>query len=482
MTKRWLKLAAVPVALALVAGACGDDDDDASDSEETTAETEADGGDGDDAEGGDEGDAGGSGDVPAANPDAAGAKFTLFGASTGTEGDAMAGFIDVYNEAAGTEITWTGSDDFEAQLHIRIDGGDPPAVAATPQPASICTTAVGSAVALEDLGYDIAELETNHSKAWMDLGLCEDGMHYGVPGWPNYKSIVFDHEPSFEAAGYEIPATYEELVALSEQAVADGWTPWCFGYESGGATGWPGTDWIEDIYGRTVDQETYSAWTKGEVRFEDEGVQNAFGIFEEILFGDGFVLGGAENVPGVAFSDSSGPLFQDNAGPNGDGPGCLMLKQGSFIQNFFNQQPEYEEGEEEEIGVFDFPSVDGNTIALGGGDTFIIFDDDPAVAAVVQDWTSPEWQCVLASGHGVEGVERLPGHKDTSLDCYENENNRKFAAAVTEALGSNTFYFDGGDLMDPAVGQGSFWEGMVVHAQGTSVPDVVALIDSGWPS
>ena len=159
-----------------------------------------------------------------------------------------------------------------------------------------------------------------------------------------------------------------------------------------------------------------------------------------------------------------------------------MLKQGSFIQNFFAQQPEYEAGEEDEIGVFDFPAIDGKTIALGGGDTFIIFDDDPAVAAVVKDWTSPEWQCVLASGHGIEGVERLPAHKDTSLDCYNNEKNRAFAESVTTALADNTFYFDGGDLMDPAVGQGTFWEGMVEFARGMSTQDTAELIDSGWPN
>jgi len=231
-----------------------------------------------------------------------------------------------------------------------------------------------------------------------------------------------------------------------------------------------------------VDQETYIAWTKGEVKFEDPQVEEAMDKFGEILFGDGYVLGGASNVPGIDFRDAPGPLFQDSEGPNGDGPGCLMLKQGSFIQNFFAQQPEYEAGEEDEIGVFDFPAIDGKTIALGGGDTFIIFDDDPAVAAVVKDWTSPEWQCVLASGHGIEGVERLPAHKDTSLDCYNNEKNRAFAESVTTALADNTFYFDGGDLMDPAVGQGTFWEGMVEFARGMSTQDTAELIDSGWPN
>ncbi len=486
MTKRWLKLAAVPVALALVAASCGDDDDDDSSgdtaAEESTDETTGDATD----EGTDDGGGGETADTSGltASPEAEGAEFTLFGAAGGVEADALTGFLDVYNEVAGTNIQYTGSDDFESQLRIRIEGNDPPEVAASPQPGTICTSAEGSAVALEDAGFDIAEMETNHSKFWMDLGQCSDGNHYGVPGWPNYKSIVFYHEPTFESAGYEIPETYDDLVALSEQAVADGWTPWCMGYGNGPNTGWPGTDWIEDIYGRTVDEETYIGWTKGEVPFTDPGVEAAFDLYGEILFGEGFILGGSSNVPEINFDDTPGPLFQDNAGPNGDGPGCLMMKQGSFIQNFFSQQPDYEEGEEEEIGVFDFPAVDGKTIALGGGDTFILFDagENNENAAVLQDWTTPEWQCVLASGHGVAGVERLPAHKDVSLDCYKNENNRVFAEAVTEALGTNTFYFDGGDLMDPAVGQGSFWAGMNDFARGADTAAVLEEIQAGWPS
>src|SRR5688572_16448450 len=131
------------------------------------------------------------------------AEFTLFGAPTGVEGEALQGFIDVYNEQTGSSITYTGVSEFEQQLRIQVDGGDPPAVAFTPQPASICSFAdEGVLVSLEDMGFDIAAMEANHSKYWMDLGLCEDGNHYGIPWFPNYKSIIFYHIPTFEEGGY----------------------------------------------------------------------------------------------------------------------------------------------------------------------------------------------------------------------------------------------------------------------------------------
>lgn len=471
MTSRKLWIALL-LALAMIATACGGGDDDGGD-EESSETSEADG----DEDGGDAG--GGTADE-------VGADFTLFGAPTGIEGDALGGFIDVYNEATGSSIEFTGSDDFETQLQIRVDGGDPPAVAFTPQPGTICGLAdAGELVSLEEMGFDIASMEENHSEFWMNLGLCEDGNHYGIPWFPNFKSIVFYHEPTFTEMGYEVPETYEDMVALSQQIVDDGMTPWCFGFESGGATGWPGTDWIEDIFVRLHGADAYSQWFQHEIPFDDPQVVEAFDTFGQIFNGEGFVLGGAENVPGVNFNDSPGPLFSDP-------PGCLMLKQGSFISNVFVDQPEYEEGEESEIQTFPFPTIGGQSGALGGGDTLIVFDGAEENVQAVMDWITPEWQCVLASstgggvsdfgGHGVEGVERLPGHKDVNLDCYETEQSRAFAEAITTALDEQTFVFDASDLMPPAVGQGSFWEGMVDFAGGASSEEVTSTIESSWPS
>jgi alpha-glucoside transport system substrate-binding protein len=319
----------------------------------------------------------------------------------------------------------------------------------------------------------------------MDLGVCADGNHYGIPWFPNFKSIVFYHQPTFEAEGYEIPETWDDLVALSTQAVADGYTPWCMGFESGDATGWPGTDWIEDILVRQAGAEVYADWFNHEIPFNDPAVVAAFDTFGELFFGEGFVLGGAENAAATNFQDSPGPLFDDPQ------PGCLMLKQGSFISNFFEQAPNYEAGEESEISVFPFPSIDGNVGAMGGGDTLLVFENTEQIVQVIEDWISPEWQCTLASetgggiaehgGHGVAGVERLPGHKDVDPDCYDSESAKAFATSVTEALAANTFVFDASDLMPPAVGQGSFWEAMVNWSTGTTTQEVVDAVEASWP-
>ncbi|CAN5848741.1 ABC transporter substrate-binding protein [soil metagenome] len=455
---RWLVLLTV---LAMVLVACGDD---------ATPDTTA-------APGTDE-----TTDPGGAGP----ASFTLFGAPTGVEGEALTGFVNVYNEATDSDITFRGSDGFEQELRIAVDGGDPPAVAFTPQPASICDFADdGHLVSLEDMGFDIAEMQDNHSAYWVGLGECADGQHYGIPWFPNFKSVVFYHQPTFEAQGYETPGTWDDMIALSQQIVDDGMTPWCFGFESGGATGWPGTDWIEDIFVRLHGAEAYEQWYNHEIPFNDPMVAEAFDTFGELFHAEGFVLGGAENVAGINFNDSPGPLFTDP-------PGCLMLKQGSFIANVFADQPAYTDGAEEDIGVFAFPDIDGNTGAMGGGDTLIVFDGSPEIVAALQDWISPTWQCTLASasgggiaengGHGVAGVERLPGHKDVDPGCYETESSTTFAEAITTALGENTFVFDASDLMPPEVGQRTFWDEIVEWSRGKDTQAALDAVEASWPS
>ena len=108
----------------------------------------------------------------------------------------------------------------------------------------------------------------------MALGEYE-GKHYGLPTNINLKSMVWYPKDDFDAAGYEVPETWDDLIALSDQIVEDGSTPWCVGFESGGDTGWPATDWMEDIMLRTAGPEVYDQWVAHEIPFNDPAVKAA---------------------------------------------------------------------------------------------------------------------------------------------------------------------------------------------------------------
>ena len=239
---KWLALF---LALAMVAAACGDDD-----STDTTA--------------------GGSGG------DLAGTEVSIFGAFTTVEASAANSVIDEYFEAStGASATYEGSESFEEQVKIRVDGGSPPDIALYPQPGSVVEQAeAGAAIALEDLGIDVAALKATFGDYLVGLGEY-NGKHYGVPTNVNTKGLIWYPIPEFTDAGYEIPTTWDELIALSDQIVADGKTPWCHGIGSDANTGWPATDWVESIMLNTAGAEVYDQWVKHEIPFNDPTVKRA---------------------------------------------------------------------------------------------------------------------------------------------------------------------------------------------------------------
>jgi alpha-glucoside transport system substrate-binding protein len=447
---KWLLLLVV---FAMVVAACGSDDDAAT----TTAG----------------GDAGGSGNEYT-DVDVSGTKVSVFSAPTGDEGASVQATWDVYNEATGGTVTYEGSDDMEAQLRIRVDGGNPPDIAVTPQPGSVCVFAdAGEIVALEDMGMDIAALEAAHGSYFMSLGVCADGKHYAIPTNANYKSIVWYNKPAFETAGYTIPETWDELVALSGQIVTDGGTPWCIGFGSDANTGWPGTDWIEDIMIRTAGADVYNQWTNHEIPFDDPSVQLAFDTFDEIMFGEGFVLGGPAGVSAIDFRDAPVPMFNDP-------PSCLMHRQASFISNFFP--------EDVVLGTdadwFPFPAIDTSlpAAAMGAGELGMVFNNRPEVVAALLAYSQVPLQCIQASGAGVPGQERISGNAGTPNTCYTTDTVKLQAAAVAAALGADGFVFDGSDVMPPEVGQGSFWTGMIDYTLGVPTSEILVTVEGSWPT
>ena len=459
-TKRTLRLVAAAAATGLLVTACGGDSGGEGDTETDAGATEADGGD-------TEGD-GGDGGTEAAT-DLEGAQVSFFGAPTSVEGDAINQVIEEYfNGPYNADAFYEGSDSFETQIKIRVDGGNPPDIALYPQPGSVLEQAEqGNAIALEDLGFDIADLEERFGEYLMSLSEYE-GKHYGIPTNANYKSLIWYNIPVFESEGYEVPETFEDLLALSEQMASDGYTPWVVGTGSDDATGWPATDFMEDIVLRQAGADTYDQWVDHEIPFDDEAIVNAGELFGEILFTDGWVVGGAENVPSTDFRDAPAAIV-------GDEPDALMMRQASFITNFFPDGAEYGT----DYGAFPFPSIDGQQGALIAGELAVVFNDTEAVRTFIDVFTGEEAQCAQGS---IEGVSRISPNVNTSADCYENEIVATSAENILSALQEDSARFDASDLMPSEVGSGTFWTAMNEWMRGKDLETALADVEASWPS
>ena len=434
-----LRLWALMLVAVLIAAACGGDDD------------------------GENG--GGNGDDDSANT----GSVSVFSAMEPFEADALNAIIDEQiNADADYTAEVEASGDFEEQVQIRIEGGNPPDIAMLPQPGAVIQQAeAGEAIALEDLGVDIGLMEESYGEYLVSLGEFE-GKHYGIPTNINLKSMIWYPVDDFEAAGYEIPETWDDLIALSDQIVADGGTPWCVGFESGGATGWPATDWMEDIMLRTAGPDVYDQWVTHEIPFNDPAVVTAGERFGEIMFGDGYVLGGADQTPSIAFGDAPGPMFEDP-------PKCWLHRQASFIPAFFP------EGVEAGVDYdwFPFPTIDQEG-TLFAGEMSAVFRDAPEVRDFIEQFSGADVQC--AQG-GEPRSSRISPHFEVGADCYANEELADAADVLNTALNEGNARFDASDLMPPAVGSGSFWTGMITYMQQgpDSLQGVLDEIESSWP-
>ena len=412
---------------------------------------------------------GGAGVVPEAENTG---RVEIAGAATGVDGQAIQAVIDEgVNREADFTAVYTGSDSFEQNVVIQIEAGTPPDIAFYPQPGAVIEQAQqGNAIALEDLGFDIAALEERFGEYMLSLGEYE-GKHYGFPDTINFKSAIWYSTKAFDAAGYEVPETWEDLISLSDQIVADGKNPWCIGTGSEAATGWPATDWMEDIVLRQAGTDVYDSWVAGETPFASPEIKAAAETFGEIIFTEGYVFGGADNISSTDFRDAPDPMFQDD-------PPCYLHRQATFITNFFPEglTPV------EDYNFFPFPPIDGNDGVLMAGGLSAVFNNRPEVREFLDLYSARDAQC--AYGSIVEGISIISANIEVGPECYENELIAQSVAPLIEALREGVARFDASDLMPPAVGSGEFWNGMNNYTNNgpDNLDEVLQSIDAAWPS
>ena len=402
-------------------------------------------------------------------PDLSGQAVTVFGPWLAPEDDIFRSAIAYFADATGANITNNRSDGLEQQKLIYAEAGSAPNVAEVPQPGQAATMA--SQGLLTPLGEDMASWVADNyaaGQSWVDLGTYAaasgDDQFYGFFYNVNVKSLVWYSPENFEDADYEVPETMEDLIALSEQIIADGETPWCIGLGSGPATGWPATDWVEDIMLRTQSPETYDQWVTNEIPFNDPKVIEAVETFGMFAKNDDMVAGGAAAVGSTDFRDSPTGLFSSP-------PQCYMHRQASFASAFFPDDVEL--GADADFFYFpSFAEKDLGNPVLGGGTLMAVTNASDATMEFMKFLQLPIAHEVMMAQTGF-----LTPHSGVNLDTYKDDILRGQGEIL---LNATTFRFDASDLMPGAVGAGTFWTGMVDYVGGAEAEDVTTAIQNSW--
>ena len=376
-----------------------------------------------------------------------------------------------FEECTGVTVEYEGSREFEAQLLVRIQAGNAPDIAYLPQPGLLRTI-------VEDFPDQIvpapeatsANVDEFFTEGWKEYGSV-DGTFYAAPLGANAKSFVWYSPAMFEDAGYEVPETWDDMIDLSQQIVDDGAMPWCAGVESGDATGWPGTDFIEDVVLRTAGPDVYDQWVSHEIPFNDPQINEAWDTAGEILKNDEFVnagLGGVDSIATTPWTDAGYPIL--------DGT-CWMHRAANF---YATQWPEGTEvAEDGDVYAFYLPTNQTDIKPVLGGAEFVAaFDDRPEVQAFQTYLSSADWANTKATttpmGGWVSANNGLdPENLATDFD--------KLSAEILSDPNS-VIRFDASDLMPGEVGAGTFWNGIVNWLTGASTEEVTDQIEASWPA
>ncbi|HEX5919023.1 MAG TPA: ABC transporter substrate-binding protein [Nocardioides sp.] len=383
--------------------------------------------------------------------------------------DGLKAKVEEEAEAAGIEVNMERVDNINQLILTRIQAGDPPDIAVIPQPGVIKQIVDrGEGVELTDEIVP-ADLIADMTPGTLEAGQI-DGTQYGLMISMNVKSLVFYNKQAWDEAGYEVPETLDDLAALTEQIKSDGGTPWCFGIESGTATGWPMTDWYEDLIMRYGGAETYQQWVENEVKFDSEVVRQAADFIETNVLADDSVPGGRGSIASVAFGDAEDTMWEDE-------PGCWMFKQGNFVVSEDFMPSDVVQNVDERIGVFGFPPAEsgGDNPVMGGGDLATLIEDNEDSRAMMEILANVDLGTLAAPDSSF-----ISPHTGFDTSLYPSDLTRQIADVAYQA---DPFLFDGSDLMPGEVGAGSFWKEMTAWvSEQQDLDTTLTNIDESWPS
>ena len=420
-----------------------------------------------DAAGDDAVEAAASADDAADNMSLAGTVVQILGPETGAEGEGFLAAFAPFEERTGIDIQYTATRDATTELNLALEAGDPPDIVIIPQPGRIVQFGEsGDAVAIPQSILD--KIGGAYDPFWFDLA-STGGVVYGVPAKGSVKSLVWYSPQVFADNGYEIPQSWAELTALVEQIKADGNVPWCVGIESGDATGWAFTDWMEDVMLRLHGPDVYDQWVSNEMPFNDPRVIEVAEFVGEMWFTEGNVLGGRDLIAATGFKEAALPVAEGH---------CVLHRQANFAGSYFIEIG-VELGPDGDVNVFYLPTIsnDFGTVVLGAGDHAVGFTDKPETLATLEYIGTAEFADtrILADKGGF-----LSPNRDHDTSLYSSDFDRTLAEILVSA---DPFRFDASDLMPGEVGAGEFWRSGTDYVSGAkTVEEFVEDVQDAWPS
>ncbi|WP_157433143.1 ABC transporter substrate-binding protein [Actinomadura rifamycini] len=364
---------------------------------------------------------------------------TVLGSWTGAEREAFGAMLAGFERETGIDVKYTGTRDARAVLASELHDGHPPDTAVLANLGDL------RAYAADGHLHPVGSASRGIAAALTTAAGPDGGRRpYGIVLKASVKSLLWyapDTLPGGLAERLRDPSLTWDDLAAAVPGTAD--APWCLGLEDTSQSGWPGTDWIEDLLLHLSGPEVYDAWVSGRLAWTSPEVRRAWREFGAVVRD---AHGGNGGILLTGYGEAGHGMFADP-------PGCRFDHAGSFIPAFYAQA----EGSPEPGRDFDFVPFPGRGTVEIGGDLLGMFSDTPAARRLVAYLTSEEAQrtWVERAGSGAYSLNR-----DIPPDDYPGDVPRRIAGLLA---GAETVRFDASDSM-PSVMAAAFNHAVLEYA------------------
>ncbi len=366
---------------------------------------------------------------------------SMLAVAGGVEIEALNAMFKAFEEKYGIKVELETSRDLDAILTTRVEAGNPPDIVALPGPGHMIS--FGKAGKLVDLKklLDMNQIKKDYAEGWLDLGTV-DGKLVGLFYKSAIKGLIWYNPKQLKAIGINtLPKTWDEMMDVSKKIIDKGKAPFAIGVESGAASGWVGTDWIENIFVRLHGAKKYQDWQNGKLAWTSPEVKEAWQYFGKIVANEKMIYGGKQYALATAFGDAHAPLFSNN-------PGAYFHHQASFIQSFIQKAyPDLKPVED--FNFFGFPSINPkySKAVESAGDVLVVFNNTPQSKALINYLASIEAQTYWAK------IGNLVPNKNVPLSAFPDELTKNAAGILSKA---EIVVFDAGDMMPGDVNMAFF--------------------------
>ncbi|MBB6172031.1 alpha-glucoside transport system substrate-binding protein [Nocardiopsis mwathae] len=384
-----------------------------------------------------------------------GVTLTVAAKWTGAEQKNFEEVLAAFERDTGATVNYEATgEDTGAYLGPKIEAGEPPDIAALPQPGLVREYAEQGA--LKPLtGEAATALEDNYTDYWRDLGSV-DGEPYGVLLKAAHKSIIWYRPDAFDDAGVTPPDTWDELVGTTAATLSDaGITP----FAMCGASGWTLTDWFENAYLSEAGPENYDKLAEHEIPWTDDTVVRTLTKLDEVWGDDDMMKGGRKGAVQTDFPSCVSDVYGQKA--------AAMVFEGDFVGASAAEAGATVGGD---AVAFPFPAVGDEAPVVVGGDIAVAMTDDEGVRELMAYLASPEAQTTWA---GLGGY--LSANSEVPADAYADEFTRGLSETIL-AAGDDVRY----DLSDQVPSRFGATEGRGMWSilqdllRGTTDPEAAA--------